>query len=104
MSGQNNELQKLINSILYMNTFEFTLLAIVLAYLISDKLTINQQASVGNFFELLGQVLLSINAQNVTLNQHSYANKEDLNEAVRILSKKINNLDKIIEDFKNYKL
>ena len=54
-----------------LNAYEFSLIATLLGFLISPTLTINQQNSLGNFFELLGQVILTVNAQNTTLSQDS---------------------------------
>lgn len=56
-----------------LNAYEFTLIATIAGFLISPKLTINEQNSLGNFFELLGQVILTINAQGSTLNQSNSA-------------------------------
>lgn len=57
-----------------LNTYEFTLIATVVGFLISPTLTINEQNSLGNFFELLGQVILTINAQGSTLKQRRAKN------------------------------
>ncbi len=56
-----------------LNAYEFTLIATIAGFLISPTLTINEQNSLGNFFELLGQVILTINAQGTTLNQKNSA-------------------------------
>ncbi len=53
-----------------LNPYEFTLIATIIGFAISPTLTINQQNSLGNFFELLGQVILTINAQGETIRQH----------------------------------
>lgn len=52
-----------------LNPYEFSLIAVAIGLVISPTLTVNQQNSLGNFFELLGQVILTINAQNTTLRQ-----------------------------------
>lgn len=52
-----------------LSPYEFTLIATLLGFLISPTLTVNQQNSLGNFFELLGQIILTVNAQSVTLSQ-----------------------------------
>ena len=57
-----------------LNAYEFTLIATVAGFLISPTLTINEQNSLGNFFELLGQVVLTINAQGSTLKQRHAKN------------------------------
>lgn len=52
-----------------LNAYEFTLIATIIGFAISPTLTVNQQNSLGNFFELLGQIILTINAQQTTINQ-----------------------------------
>lgn len=52
-----------------LNAYEFSLIATAIGFAISPSLTVNQQNSLGNFFELIGQVILTINAQNTTLAQ-----------------------------------
>lgn len=49
-----------------LSPYEFSLLANVFAYVISIGLTPGQQNSIGNWFELVGQVLLTISAQAST--------------------------------------
>lgn len=58
-----------------LNAYEFSLLSPLIASIISKPLTINQQNSLGNFFELLGQTMLTIAAQNTIIQ----ANKKDIN-------------------------
>ena len=59
-----NDIAKWLNSL---NAYEFTLIATGIAIIIAKGLTINQQNSVGNFFEQIGQTLLTIGAQNQTV-------------------------------------
>ncbi len=46
---------------------ELTILAFSLGFVIGQEIDIDEQGSLGNFFELLGQVLLSLNSQNVVI-------------------------------------
>ena len=52
-----------------LNPYEFSFIAVVFGFVISPNLTVNQQNSLGNFLELTGQVILTINAQATTLEQ-----------------------------------
>ncbi len=52
-----------------LNSYEFTFIASLAGFAIAPSLTLNEQNSLGNFFELLGQVILTINAQGSTLKQ-----------------------------------
>lgn len=65
----NQDFSNFSNWIFSLNAYEFTLIATIAGFVISPTLTVNQQNSLGNFFELLGQVILTINAQNTTLKQ-----------------------------------
>ena len=56
-----------------LNSYEFTFIASLAGFAIAPSLTLNEQNSLGNFFELLGQVILTINAQGSTLNQSNSA-------------------------------
>ena len=49
-----------------LNPYEFTLIATLIGFIISPSLNSNEQNSLGNFFELLGEVLLTIQAQSIT--------------------------------------
>ena len=49
-----------------LNPYEFTLIATLIGFTISPSLNSNEQNSLGNFFELLGEVLLNIQAQSIT--------------------------------------
>ncbi len=56
----------------WLNTFspyEFALIGVVAAFLIAPGLNANQQSSIGNFLEEIGQILLAISAQKITVEQ-----------------------------------
>ncbi len=63
----NQDFDSFSNWLFSLNAYEFTLISTVIGFIISSTLTVNQQNSLGNFFELLGQLILTINAQNETL-------------------------------------
>lgn len=65
----NQDFNSFSNWLFSLNAYEFSLIATIIGFAISPTLTLNQQNSLGNFFELLGQVILTINAQNTTLQQ-----------------------------------
>lgn len=93
-----------------LNAYEFTFIATTLGFLISPQLTVNQQNSLGNFFELLGQVILTINAQNVTRSQARAINpgiqptleSSSLEEEIIRIKKEIIQLRK--DSMSNYKM
>lgn len=59
----NKDFSKFSDFLFNLNPYEFTLIAPLIGSIISKNLTIDQQNSIGNFFELLGQTILTIAAQ-----------------------------------------
>lgn len=66
--------------------FEFTTLGVVIGYILSCNLTIDEQNSLGNWFELVGQIILTFNAQGS--GQESSPSFQDINN----LQQQINEL------------
>lgn len=56
-------LKDLSSIILKLSPFEFVTYATIIGYLLSVNLTVNEQNSLGNWFELIGQIILTFNAQ-----------------------------------------
>lgn len=77
--------------LLSLNEYELSILACGIGLLIAPTITINQQSSLGNFFELIGQVLLTINAQAINL-QPNAPSRYQLNEKIKMLEKEIEEL------------
>ena len=76
-----------INWLMQLSPLEFTTLAVFTGYIISCNLTVNEQNSIGNWFELLGQIILTFNAQG-SLSQFSIT-KDQYNDII----KQINDLN-----------
>lgn len=81
-----------IDLLLSLNEYELTILGCAIGLLLAPTITINQQNSLGNFFELVGQVLLTINAQAVNLQPNAPSRNE--------LLSKIQKLEKELEKIK----
>jgi len=77
-----------IDLLLSLNPYELSVLAFAIAFFLAPTITINQQNALGNFFELIGQTLLNINAQEVNL-QPNAPSREELNERINNLEKEI---------------
>ena len=45
---------------------DFSIIGSITGVLIASNLSVNEQNTIGNFLELVGQVLLTINAQEIT--------------------------------------
>ncbi len=61
-----------------LDPYEFSLVGVLAAYLIAPSLDANEQNSIGNFFEEIGQILLTIAAQQITVTQNNQNNKESV--------------------------
>lgn len=80
-----------VDMLLSINEYELTILGCAIGLLLAPTITINQQNSLGNFFELVGQVLLTINAQAINL-QPSSPSRQELNNKIKRLEKELENI------------
>ncbi len=83
------------------NPYEFTFVATIIGSVIAPLLNTPQQNSLGNFFEQLGQTLITIAGQSQVVNQRNQNNQQqnnscnndeinNLKEQLEILKRKIN--------------
>ena len=84
-----------IAHLLTLSANELSLLAIGLGYLLSANINANQQSSLGNFFELVGQILLVISAQNIQL-QPNYPSRQQLLDEINTLKIEVERLKRTI--------
>lgn len=70
----NQDFNKFSNGLFSLSAFEFALVGTIIGFTVSSTLSSNQQNSLGNFFTLIGQVLMTENAQNITLAQEKRKN------------------------------
>lgn len=94
-----NAITYLSKQILSLSPFELTALACVLGFLFTDGLNSNENQSLGNFYELLGQTLLTYGAQQQNLDTR----QSDYEDAIKILKKKFGNIDDIITELQSIK-
>lgn len=80
-----------VDLLLSLNEYELTILGFAIGALLAPTITVNQQNSLGNFFELIGQTLLTINAQAVNL-QPNAPSRQELNEKIKRLEQEISSL------------
>ncbi|MGF7058467.1 hypothetical protein [Brassicibacter mesophilus] len=71
---------------------QFTGLATIIGFLIASRLTFDQQNSIGNFIELIGQVILTISAQGSTLQTGD--NNNQVYEQLSLIKKQIELIEK----------
>lgn len=77
-----------VDLLLSLNEYELTILGFAIGTLLAPTITVNQQNSLGNFFELIGQTLLTINAQAVNLQPQS-PSRQELYERIKRLEQEI---------------
>ena len=65
MNNENN-FKDFTDWIFSLSGLDYTIAAVTIAIILSKGLDVNEQNSVGSFFFLIGQVLITMNAQNIT--------------------------------------
>lgn len=94
-------LVKLSELLLTLNPYEFSTFAFILGVVLSNGLNSNQLNSIGNFYELLGQTILTIQSQVQLHASTEPSQTPDITGAVELLKNKIGNIEQIIADFQN---
>lgn len=70
-----NYYNKLANLISNLTPFEFTTLGVIFGYFLSLSIPITELNSLGNWFELVGQILLTYSAQGTATPTNDEYNK-----------------------------
>lgn len=60
---------------------EFVLLAVTIGISISQDLSIVEQNSIGNFFQSIGEIMITYNGQAVTIQTLNQSHQKDSNES-----------------------
>ncbi len=84
-----------VDLLLSLNEYELAILGCAIGLLLAPTITINQQSALGNFFELIGQVLLTTNAQAVNL-QPNAPSRQQLAKKIKELEQQINQLKRAL--------
>ena len=87
-----NEIRSFGNWINSLSPLEFTTLGTIIGYLIANMLTVEEQNSIGNWFELVGQIILTFNAQGSNNLPPSPKQFCDLSNLVNELKNEINSI------------
>ena len=86
-----NQFSDFASWLMSLSPFEFTTLGVIIAYIISCNLTLNEQNSIGNWFEMVGQIILTFNAQGSSQSfSVSESDYKDLKDKVNFLINKFN--------------
>ncbi len=93
----NQDYKSLSDLLFSLDPYTFTLLGTTLGFGIATTLTVNQQNSLGNFFSLIGQILQTLNAQDLTVSQaprnfsdfKPYLQKDTLEDEVKYIKEEI---------------
>ena len=94
-----NPITSLSQLLLSLNPYEYATLAYIIGILLSEGLNYNEQASLGNFYNLLGEVIQTIGAQAQNLDS-STSSSPNVDDAIEALKGKIGNIEEIIKKFK----
>lgn len=93
-----NPIINLNKLLLTLNPFEFTVLSTILGFIFSNGLNDLEVQSIGNFFESIGQTMITIGTQQQNLANYSTINQA---EYINILKNKIPDIENIISNIKN---
>jgi len=93
-----NPIINLNKLLLTLNPFEFTALSTILGFIFSNGLNDLEVQSIGNFFESIGQTMITIGTQQQNLANYSTINQA---EYISILKNKIPDIENIISNIKN---
>ena len=88
---KNMSCNNFISYLLSLSPNELSILGSLLGLFLSQGIDPNMQNSLGNFFELVGQMLLTISSQNILL-QPNYPSRFELQQQINYLKKEIENL------------
>lgn len=97
-----NPISVFVDYLFSINPYELSLLANILGIILTIPLNANQQNTIGNFFELIGQQILTIQAQNANLSPNQNSNI-DINSLFQQINFKFEYLEDMIEYIKNKK-
>ena len=86
-SFKNTSISSFIDQLLTLNGTELSVLACLLGYSLTINTTINQQSALGNFFELLGQFILTSSSQSYNLKSQTSTSNDDLQAQINELYK-----------------
>lgn len=98
-SNQNNKFKSFSAFLSNLSPLEFTTIGCLVGLIITEQLNSNEQNSIGNFFELVGQVILTAQAQS-SINSSS-PSSSDFNNFKNQTNSSINNILKEISKLKN---
>lgn len=74
----NQDYNGLSNFLNTLDPYELSIFGSIAAYVIAPNLNANQQNSIGNFLEQIGQILLTIAAQQITVTQAQSNNTQSM--------------------------
>ena len=89
---KNMSFSSLVEALLSMSGTELSILASVIGYALTINTTINEQNSLGNFFELLGQFILTSSSQTYKLQSTNIPSHIELQNQINHLYSLINKL------------
>ena len=88
-SFKNMSCNNFIDHLLTLSPNELSLLGVAIGFLLTINTNANQQESLGNFFELIGQYLLTSSAQLFNLENTSQPTTQQLQQQINYLKKEL---------------
>ncbi len=93
----NQDYKSIASWLFSLSPYEFTLLSTATGYLLTPNLSINELNSLGNFLILIGQIMLTVNAQAITKLQNPkkfsdfkpYMQKDNIIDEVTYLKEEV---------------
>ncbi|MDE6013366.1 MAG: hypothetical protein K2G50_00315 [Anaeroplasmataceae bacterium] len=85
--------------LLSLNPYEFSTLGFIIGFILTNGLTNDQLSALGNFYELVGQTILTIQSQQLV--SAPAVPDDTIDQSISMLKNKIGNIEQIIADFKN---
>lgn len=86
-----------------MHPLTFTTSAVIVGYLLIDDLTIAEQAALGSWFSVVGDILAAVSSWASVLEERNETSEDDngddsSNKDIELLKKSIEKIQKILED------
>ena len=86
-----------------MHPLTFTTSAVIVGYLLIDDLTIPEQAALGSWFSVVGDILAAVSSWASVLEERNETSEDDngddsSNKDIELLKKSIEKIQKILED------
>lgn len=95
-----SEVKNLAKILYNLDPLELTAIGCILGLVMSEGLDFNEQNTIGNFLELVGQVILTYNAQQETVEANSNLSISELESQIEYLHNEVMRLKRLTQNKK----